>query len=1071
MLRRRTAITPFYRRVFFVFLSLPVVLLWIAFFLLDRSNPAVLAIFFLIMGGVLGVTFAFLLHCLSKKEGLSLLERNFLLDFLIDNTPDRLYVKDLAGRFLWGNKALLEYFGVKDLKDVVGKTDADFFAPPHSRKTFCDERRIVETGKGLYNIEEQEFWPDGKTTWVSTTKIPLKDWQGRIIGVAGISRDITSLKQREAELKEKERFLESIFEGVQDGLSVLDRDLRILRTNAFMKKLLAFERPLEGEKCFRVYQGRNSPCDDCPALQTFRDGKPHRVLRSHGVEGQKRWVEVITYPWWNAQGEMVGVIEYVREVTERVDLETSLRESEQQFKNLAEVVPVGVLIYQQGRYVYANSQATLITGYAKEELLGMRADYPVHPQFKKEVLERIKERERGRGEREWYEIKIIRKDGVERWVLVSSLTFEYQKRPAGLVSLVDITEIKEREEHLLRLNTLLRLLQEINQRFARGGERKEIFAFVSTLFGEISPYEGGWIFLVDEKEPFFFSWGCIDEESVKRSLFSEELRKKFSQLYSIETLVGAAGRDCLGFPIIFEEKVYGLLVIVPGEAKLSQEEKVLLREIAADLGFAVRNFELLEEERVIRKVLEESERRFRNLAEALPFSVLVILRGKVVYFNSQLIKLMGREREELEGMPVEGLFGRDFVEKLKRIEPNSGSPNFEFAFYAPRGGIRWFLVRVNPFPFLGEEALLCSLLDITERKRSEEKIRFLSFHDPLTGLYNRAFFEQEVRRVDVSENLPLSVIMGDLNGLKLTNDAFGHEQGDKLLILSARLIKEVCPKESVVARFGGDEFVVLLPRCNREQARTILENIRKRFEEESRKNELPLSISLGFATKSTPSQSVEECLRIAENWMYQRKLTESSSFRSRALQILEATLRETTLETEEHSQRLARWALVLGERFGLSEHELDILSLLARFHDIGKIAIPRHILQKAGPLTPAEWAVVTKHPETGFRITQAIPELAPIATLILAHHEWWNGEGYPRGLRGEEIPLLVRIVAVCDAFDVMINGRPYKKPLSVEEALLELKRCAGTQFDPKVVELFVELAKKDPAFIQEILEQ
>ena len=188
--------------------------------------------------------------------------------------------------------------------------------------------------------------------------------------------------------------------------------------------------------------------------------------------------------------------------------------------------------------------------------------------------------------------------------------------------------------------------------------------------------------------------------------------------------------------------------------------------------------------------------------------------------------------------------------------------------------------------------------------------------------------------------------------------------------------------------------------------------------------------------------------------MYSQKLTESSSHRSAILAFLTSTLREKSFETEEHAQRTRKLALDIGKALGLGESDLSALALLATLHDIGKVSVEDSILRKPGPLTPQEWEEIRKHPDVGYRITLASPELASISEAILAHHEWWDGTGYPRGLKGEEIPLLARIIALVDAYDVMTHGRPYRQAMTKEQAIQEMRRLAGEQFDPRLVEVF-----------------
>jgi diguanylate cyclase (GGDEF)-like protein len=298
--------------------------------------------------------------------------------------------------------------------------------------------------------------------------------------------------------------------------------------------------------------------------------------------------------------------------------------------------------------------------------------------------------------------------------------------------------------------------------------------------------------------------------------------------------------------------------------------------------------------------------------------------------------------------------------------------------------------------------------------------------------------------------------MGDANGLKLINDAFGHQEGDRFLQEIAAILKSCCRKEDMVARLGGDEFAIMLPRTNHGVSMEITERIKKICKEKS-SAPFEVSMALGVATKDDPSKSIEVILKEAEDRMYRNKLLESKSFRTSLLSSLRQTLFEKSHETEEHTRRLQRLALQIGNALKLPDSILDELTLLANLHDIGKIAIPEEIIIKPDRLSLEEWDLIRKHPEIGYRIANSSPEMVPVAEGILSHHEWWNGAGYPRMLFGKEIPLASRIISVVDAYDVMIYGRPYKKALSKQEALVEIKRCAGSQFDPLISQVFLKI--------------
>jgi diguanylate cyclase (GGDEF)-like protein len=297
--------------------------------------------------------------------------------------------------------------------------------------------------------------------------------------------------------------------------------------------------------------------------------------------------------------------------------------------------------------------------------------------------------------------------------------------------------------------------------------------------------------------------------------------------------------------------------------------------------------------------------------------------------------------------------------------------------------------------------------------------------------------------------------MGDVNSLKIVNDTFGHQEGDRLLIDAAMILKRVCRKEDIVCRFGGDEFAVLLPKTKKETAVMICNRLRKACQKAER-DLAPICFALGVATREDRDRPFEVVLREAEHMMYRDKPLDSRSARFSMIAFFQKALDEKSAETMEHGRRMQNLIKEMGNRLGLSGAEQTEMNLLAVLHDIGKIAIPIDILMKPCYLTENEWELIKKHPEIGERIARSVPDLVSIAEAIVSHHEHWDGTGYPKGLKGKQIPLFARILSIADAYDVMINGRPYKKPINHSEAVAEIKNCAGTQFDPELVLSFVE---------------
>jgi len=346
--------------------------------------------------------------------------------------------------------------------------------------------------------------------------------------------------------------------------------------------------------------------------------------------------------------------------------------------------------------------------------------------------------------------------------------------------------------------------------------------------------------------------------------------------------------------------------------------------------------------------------------------------------------------------------------------------------------------------------------DVSHDKDQQRQILFLSYHDPLTGLYNRRYLEEQMRNLDHVNQLPLTVIMGDVNGLKITNDVFGHRAGDRLLQKVAEVFEKICHSKDVLARWGGDEFLLLLPQTSQETAEKMIEQARQNFQDQHEEM-LQLSVSLGCATKTRPEENLELVLRKAEELMYHQKLLEGSSYRNSIINTLLATLYEKSMETEEHAERLKDYCRVVGKKLKLKADELNELALLAVLHDIGKVAVPQHILQKPGQLTLVEWEEMKRHSEIGYRIAQSTPELSVVADYILSHHERWDGGGYPRKLRGNEIPVLCRILSIADAYDAMTNDRVYRKAMTKEAAVDEIRLNSGTQFDPEITTIFLNV--------------
>ena len=466
--------------------------------------------------------------------------------------------------------------------------------------------------------------------------------------------------------------------------------------------------------------------------------------------------------------------------------------------------------------------------------------------------------------------------------------------------------------------------------------------------------------------------------------------------------------------------------------------------------------------------LENSRRRMENIIEATDIGTWELnMQTGERHYNERWASMLGYTLEELspinentwknlvhpDDLQVE--LDKDVKLYSKEIECYDDEYRMKhkdghWVWIQDRGKVISWTEDGNPLLLSGTHT------DITAKRNKQDEVLYLSYRDQLTGIYNRRYLDENLKNIDVEKNLPLSLILADVNGLKLTNDSFGHSVGDELLKKAAELMKMGCRNSDKLIRVGGDEFLIVLANTDSWQAVDIIKRINSLALNE-KVNGIDVSISFGYKTKRKIEESFNDIFKGAEDRMYRRKLYESSGIRNKTIDIIMNTLCEKSKREKLHSMRVGDICEKIALMLNFEKEKATQIKIAGIMHDIGKIGIDETILNKPQRLNYEEYKELKRHPEIGYRMLSTSNDYSEIAEYVLKHHERWDGKGYPGGFKGEEISIQARIIAIAEAYDDMVYGTPYKKNMTVNEALNEIKKCSGTQFDPEIVEVFTEL--------------
>lgn len=708
----------------------------------------------------------------------------------------------------------------------------------------------------------------------------------------------------------------------------------------------------------------------------------------------------------------------------------TLYESQQRFKILHDASFGGLAIHDQGVILDCNQALSDITGYSMAELIDSDGLNLIDPKYRDVVRNNIKS-----GYEKPYEVFGLRKNGETYPLKLEARNMPYQGKQIRVVEFRDVTEIVKQQDAQKALeNQWSKLIQEmplgfnlremifdedgkgINYKFLSINDRYETMTglkrkdIIGKYVTEILP---------DIEESWFESYAKVVKE--QKTVIIEDYSRALDKYYRVVTYPYKDNQFVVVAEDITDRKM--------SERELIKKEQEKSRIIANLPGVSYQcRFD------DYWTMLYMSDR----CEELTGYDPSEIVDNKSVAFNDLIVPKY-----------------REYVVNAYRKARKMNQPcNLEYEMIKKDGSRIWIWEKGHVYNQDDQWFIEGFLMDITERKISEQKINYASKHDVLTGLPNRTYFDSVIRKLDQEKYYPVSISIIDIDGLKLINDTYGHDVGDEAILTFANLLSTSCKDHSFLARIGSDEFGIVFAKSDPERFNDLKDHVFKELANIKIKD-IPLSASCGTAIKTAESQSIEDVLIEAENDMYAQKTLHNQSSRNQVIVALFDSLKDKYEAERDHSDRVSQYCLLMGEKLELTQQERLELEFAGRMHDIGKITIPDNILKKPGKLTDEEWVIMKNHTINGYQILRSADKYSNLADYALTHHERWDGKGYPKGLSGEDIPLFSRIICIADAYEAMTSDRPYRKAMSSKEAIAELRRCSGSQFDPQLVDVFI----------------
>ena len=855
---------------------------------------------------------------------------------------------------------------------------------------------------------------------------------------------ITDITQEKKNLHEKEVILTAL----NDIVFELDKDFMFLKVYISNESLLFTVRQMIiGSKINDIFPQEMADLFISQMEQVRITGKKQTIMYESPLAFDNNWYRAdIYYLETNLKGKYIVCIGDISEQKKlQDDLAYQIKELERFFSVNLDLLCIADL---ESNFIRVNKAWEEILGYSTGDLENRSFVEFIHPEDVEATLHALSTL--GRQEKVLNFVDRYRsKNGFYRYI-------EWRSHPAG--------------------NLIYEAARDVTQRIEMEAKLKENEARLELFFQQ--SLSGFFFMMLDEP----LEWNNrIDKEKTLDYIFAHQRVTKVNQAmlnqYRLkeEELLGLTPNDMFAHDLEEGRRVWrdffdqGQLHVDTREQRTDgtqmwiEGDYICLYDKKGRIIGHFGNQQDVTLRKEAEKLLKASQLRYDQLAErSRSVTWEVDTKGCYTFISPVSELVFGYKPEQM----IDKMYFYDLCYdqetsnnlRVSVLEKQREITDFELKLRNKDNGVVWGLTYAFPVLDANGDTIAYKgiYIDITYHKESQDKIKYLSFHDQLTGLYNRRFFEEEIKRLDAKENYPLSLVMIDANGLKLINDTFGHKAGDLVLKKIAEILKREFRSDDVIARVGGDEFVILLPNTDSAAVEKIIERVKKAASKEKVEG-IEVSVAYGWDTKSDPYTHIDDVFKRADTKMYSQKNSERLQIRTQSIErIIQILFNKAPLE-ENHAKRVSQISVNIGQELGLSEVEINKLKMSGFFHDIGKIAINEEILNKK-IVDKDDWKEYRRHSEIGYSILSSANKYVGIAEEVLYHHEYYNGEGYPEGLKGEEIPLNSRIIAIANHYDALLKGRFYKEAIEATGAIEVIKKEADKKFDPNIVEAFLKVA-------------